>query len=455
MHTLSLSPGSWTILALAGFSSIALLFYKDPPAEGLEFWLFSKHHESMYRQTIVGEADPVVSPVVISFQALERRLLSGFLSDTPVPDVVEVEIAMAARFFSGPLEAIGFLDLRERIEAEGLDRRINPPAFSPWSREGRIFGLPHDMHPVLLGYRADIVEAAGIDVTEIETWDDFVRLFSPLMRDFTGDGVMDRYLLDVWETDAFAVEILLLQAGGGFFDTAGRPVLQSEINARVLATLVTWTTGDTRIGANVPRFDAGGNRQRLEGFVICHLLPDWYAGGLQREVPGLAGKLKLMPLPAWERGGNRTSAIGGTMISIPARASDPDAAWEFAKKLYLDKDIAREMYQESLIVSPVMDHWEDAVYDEPVPFYSGQPVGRLYLEVAPAIPPRAPSPFLTIARESVIDALIRTRREAMNRSLVTVEAILPVARRELGVAQRHIEGKMSRNRFLQPPGETP
>jgi len=120
MHTLSLSPGSWTILALAGFSSIALLFYQDPPAEGLEFWLFSKHHESMYRQTIVGESDPVVSPVVISFQALERRLLSGFLSDTPVPDVVEVEIAMAARFFSGPLEAIGFLDLRERIEAEGL-----------------------------------------------------------------------------------------------------------------------------------------------------------------------------------------------------------------------------------------------------------------------------------------------------------------------------------------------
>jgi arabinosaccharide transport system substrate-binding protein len=100
---------------------------------------------------------------------------------------MEIERRIASRAFAGPLDGVGFLDLTDRIKAEGLDQKINASSFTPWSTRGRIFGLPHDVHPVMLGYRADMVEAAGIDVSKIETWEDFITVLSPLLYDANGN----------------------------------------------------------------------------------------------------------------------------------------------------------------------------------------------------------------------------------------------------------------------------
>eukprot|EP01034_Spumella_vulgaris_P019931 gene19931-25505_t len=51
---------------------------------------------------------------------------------------------------------------------------------------------------------------------------------------------------------------------------------------------------------------------RLDGTVLCSILPDWQAGTWKNYLPGLGGKVKLMRLPAWEPGGRRTSVWGGT-----------------------------------------------------------------------------------------------------------------------------------------------
>lgn len=131
---------------------------------------------------------PPVNLFLLSSNALARRMMSGFLSQTPVADMIEVERSLVGRAFAGPLEDVGFVDLTERIHREGLYDEMNEPSFSPWSSRGHIFGLPHDVHPMMLVYRADIVEAAGIDVSKIETWDDFSRLMRPLMNDLDREG---------------------------------------------------------------------------------------------------------------------------------------------------------------------------------------------------------------------------------------------------------------------------
>ncbi len=73
----------------------------------------------------------------------------------------------------------------------------NVPSFALWTTRGRIFGIPHDIHPVLLAHRADIIEAAGIDVSDIETWEDFDRILRPFMTDTNGyaDRVVSRRIL--------------------------------------------------------------------------------------------------------------------------------------------------------------------------------------------------------------------------------------------------------------------
>ena len=98
------------------------------------------------------------------------------MAGTEVPDLVEVEKYTMGYFTKGPIEDAGFEDLTERIKAEGLDKRIVDTRFTMYSSRGRIFALPHDVHPVVLVYRRDIIEQLGINVDELTTWDKFTEV---------------------------------------------------------------------------------------------------------------------------------------------------------------------------------------------------------------------------------------------------------------------------------------
>lgn len=451
-----LSPGGWLIGVCALLSSLVLMLWSIPPKEKLVLWTFAKSHKLMYDPMTEGwnrahKPEDGVHILLLSGDALQRRLLSGFLSDTPLPDLVEAYAQIVAQAFKGPLEQVGFIDLTERLQTEGLYELINAPSFGPWTSRGRIFGLPHDVHPVLLAYRADIVEAAGIDVSAIETWDDFVRLLRTLVRDVDGDGEVDRYLLNLWETNPELIELLMLQAGGAFFDAHEELVLNSPINARVLATVVSWTTGPERIAINAPEFDAAGNHMRLDGTVLFSFMPDWLTGPWRQDLPQLAGKVKLMPLPAWEQGGRRTSVMGGTMLGIPKRVTNFASVWHYAKHLYLSTELARALFRTTGIISPVKRNWQDPVYDEPSSYFLGQRPGRLYIAAAPDVPVRTSSPYNALARIKMADGALALKAYARRNHAYTVAALLPEARRLLAEAERLVREQMRRNLFLARP----
>lgn len=448
-----LSPGGWIICALAVASSIVLFLWPIPRKPGLVFWIFANTHKRLYEpMTAVWNKaqlpDNRVNILLLSGGALQRRLLSGFLSDTPVPDLVEAYAQIVSQAFKGPLDDVGFVDLTEQLHAEGIYEQINAPSFSPWTSRGRIFGLPHDVHPVLLAYRADLVEAAGIDVSAIATWDDFVRVLRPLVQDLDGDGYVDRYLLNLWETNPELIELLLLQAGGALFDARERLVLASESNARVLATIVTWTTGPERIAVNAPEFDAAGNKMRLDGVVLFSFMPDWLTGAWRQDLPQLAGKVKLMPLPAWEPGGRRTSVMGGTMLGIPRRTRDFASAWRYARQLYLSPELARALFQTAGIISPIKRHWSDPVYTEPSPYFSEQRIGQGYIAAAPDVPPRPSSPYNALARAAIGEVALALKSYAQRHRVYTVAALLPEARQRLAQAEAMVQAQIQRNIFL-------
>jgi hypothetical protein len=68
----------------------------------------------------------------------------------------------------------------------------------------------------------------------------------------TGDGVIDRYMIDLPHTGGDALRLLLLQAGGGLFDADGNVTFDSDIAVDVLLPcrqipedhLVVWRDGE-------------------------------------------------------------------------------------------------------------------------------------------------------------------------------------------------------------------
>jgi len=157
--------GSALIFCLAIVSAIlvALIPHREP--EGITFWVFAAVHRDAYIEPIAQwNKEHPESPFEMSMlhpSAIEHRMISGFLSSTPVADLLETHEGMYPRVYGGPIEQIGFLDITDRLHEEGLYEQYDQTSLLQHSHRGRHFGLPLTATPALLAYRSDLVEAAG------------------------------------------------------------------------------------------------------------------------------------------------------------------------------------------------------------------------------------------------------------------------------------------------------
>jgi len=374
----------------------------------------------------------------VAGEAVTSRLQAAFWSNLDVPDLAEVEISWAGSFFRGRLESIGFRDLTERIHQTGLWERIVQSRFAPYTTRGRIFGIPHDVHPVMLAYRRDLVEKLGIDVERLRTWDEFVEVG----RRVTVPG--KRFVMELPPEGLSALEVMLFQRGGGYFDAQGNCTLDNDIAVETMRYYVPLVAGKERIGN-----DLGGGqiftRALEDGYYLFMVAPDWRTKVIEQDVPKVAGRMALTPLPAFYPGGRRTSTWGGTMIGITKRCADPDLAWELIMHLYLNKEALAEQFRGTNILPPARDLWDHPAYDEPRPFWSNQPLGRLYANLAPETPPQYTSPYIGLAKAKLSESLIACVRYYDQYGARGFDGFV---RQQMARAAAEVRRQMRRNPYL-------
>jgi arabinosaccharide transport system substrate-binding protein len=457
------TPAVGVLLGLWAVSSYGVLSCPARDDSRLVLWVFAKIHAEAYQQLLPKWNDRQehieqnFEVVLLQTLAIERRLQSGFMTGTPVADLVEVDMFCAAKALAAPTEAIGFMDLTDRLQSEGILATINAPSLAPWTSRGRVYGLPHDVHPVLLAYRSDLTEAAGIDLEKVETWDEFFAALRPLMRDLDGDGRVDRYPLNFTLSQRDLVECLLLQAGGGIFAESGELNMASERNAEVLSRLAVWAEGPSRVFLDAQEANATGNALRLQGAVIANLMPDWLAGVWRHDLPGLSGKMKLMPLPAWEKGGRRTSVYGGTMLGVPRATRDFETAWAFAKELYVNPEMHAELFLRNHIIPPFKTSWTHPAFATPNPYFCGQQSGLLYIAQAAYVPTRSSSPFNETASLRMAEVGMALVERVKRERITDPSLLLPEARARLATVQAAVARQMARNVLAREnnPGSNP
>lgn len=445
--------GLIVVLIISIITSTLVLLRKDESMDAIQVWLFDPEHQKIF--TPVAEEwndDPLYPNVdiqMVELRSLSRRMLSGFMSGTPIADLILAERQVASQAWRGPLEAIGFFDITDRVHSEDLFHRINRASFAPWTVQGRIFGLPMDVHPVMLSYRSDLYEAAGIPIETARTWDEFMEMSKPLIGDLNGDGVQDRFILEVPQNSGHVINMLMLQAGSDLFNNKGSPTINSEINNEVMTQLVYWAVQPEAYTMNLPLFTGSSERLRSDGLILAWLTPDWRAARNMQNIPGLYGKLKLMPLPRWTENGARTSVWGGTMFGLNRESKRLEDAWDFIKKLYFDRSVAREMWREIMVVSPVVEFWDDPVYDEPMAYYSNQKIGRLFVELASEVPERSSSVYYPAAVTELGNVLSRTVQLAKRSGIAERDGIRELVEKEMAVAQRNVSRILERNIFAE------
>lgn len=402
------APFFLLIVALASGLGVWLTHgnYKEAPAD-LILATHARLHADIYRNRIPEfekRYNVKVDIQEVEINAMRRKLQAAFLAGTDVPDLVEVPDNLA-NYTNGPLKDIGFLDLTDWVKEKGFDKSFVASRFSLYTTRGRIFALPHDVHPVMLAYRADIVEdQLGIDVSQIKTWDDFVEMGRKITKDLDGDGNPDRYALElVAERRSAYLQLLMIQRGDNLFNEKGEVSFDNQRVADLLVWYVTQLRGPQRIAFN-PGEGQPMWRAMTDGLVLFFFMPDWRTRQAVQWASGLSGKLKLMPLPAWTPDGIRTSTWGSTGLGIPKNGRNPELAKKLAEFLYTEINDGGAAWAGLHILPPVKANWHEPEFEKPSPLFRGQPFMKLYAELAPQVPPVWVTPFQTKAEDAINQA---------------------------------------------------
>lgn len=372
----------------------------------LVYWTFAKPHYLAYQKALPAfeAAHPgvTVDLELVSNTALASRLQAALLANLDVPDLCEVEISQAGSLFRGPVRDIGLVDLTDRLHQTGLWDQMVQARFSPYTSRGRVFGLPHDVHPVQIVYRRDLFAKYGINPDKLKTWDDFVAAG----RKVTIPG--QRYMMQFSDSDAgMGLEACLFQRDGGYFDPAGNCILDNDTAVKTMCWFVPLVAGPHPIAKDIGGVSSQFLTQAVEsGYLLCLMAPDWRTKGIEQDMPRLAGKLGLMNYPTAAPGGRPTSTWGGTMVGITKHCKHQDLAWDLARYFYTDPAQLAERFRETNIVPPFKGAWSRPVFQEPRPFWGGQKLGASYVALATQVPYQYSSPAVVTAKAKLSESLV-------------------------------------------------
>jgi len=343
---------------------------------------------------------------LVQKEALQSRLQSALQTGSPAPDLVELLEGTIGFFTRGPIENVGFVDLTDRLKEEGLYDKFVESRYGLWSSRGHIFGLPHDVHPVGLCYRRSVIEKLGIDVTKLKTWDDFVKMGEKVSKVKGSDGNRLHFPLEMQTSNTVALGILAFQRGTGYFDKMGNVTIDSK---EWLETVIWFVHQVSEKNPNRVGYDPGEGQNLYaalqDGLVLFFFTPDWRTASFQQDIPQLKGDLGLIPLPAWEPGGCRTSTWGGTGLAITKQSKNQELAWEFAKFLYCKKEDLAARFSDTNLLPPFKDAWTLPEFKQKSEFYGGQSIGEFFIDIADETPANNASPYTKLATDRTLDAV--------------------------------------------------
>jgi ABC-type glycerol-3-phosphate transport system substrate-binding protein len=354
---------------------------------------------------------------VLGRRALDLRLRVLLAERDPsaaLPDLVLLDAESATRLLDD-------VDAREHlrpIDAAGLD--MLPNRLALWRHDGVQRGLPMDVHPTALAYRVDLWQQAGLDPAAAQTWAEL----ADMCRVYTAHH--SRPAMELSRLRSDHLTLVLQQAGVGALSTEAADVVL--FLARPLAddAAAPVATGHGRWARDLAAGDVG-----------MLWMPDWRVAYLRMAAPDMAGRVAMMPLPAWEAGGVRTAGWGGTMLAL---TSDDPLAAAAARFVAASPEALAARAATTSILPPIRSQWPTQPVADDY-FVTGDP-RALYARLADGVKlPRHDAAYLAAAGHLgvVLDRATRQLEQGQDEA-----AVLEDVRRRLWEATEDVARRASR-----------
>jgi len=311
------------------------------------------------------------------FSGHHNRLTTVLAAGEATNDIESLEIGYVAKFVEGG----GLTDLAPAPfngAAAGKDL-VKFAMSNATTKDGKIVAMPVDIAPAVLFYRKSLADAAGVNFDNLKNWDEFIAVSKKLVKDRNGDGKVDQFAIP----HASEVAMMPLNGGkAGWFDASGKPL---EPKAKFIEALK--LVKDIRaagIDGDLGGWSGPWIQSFSDGTVAAIVNGAWWGGSLKTWVaPDLSGDWRVAYLP-----GKQWASQGGTYLAIPefVPGEQKAVAWEILKYL-ATSPVAQLTTFRTIDAYPALTTvYNDPVMDEPVEYFGGQKVRKIYADVARNIP---------------------------------------------------------------------
>lgn len=295
-------------------------------------------------------------------------------SGVGVPDIIQIESDYVQTFAETYPQY--FFDMNGYIDIDG---KVDPSKISTsYDSEGKLVSIPWDSGPVVMFYREDLFNQAGIDINSIITFEDYISAGKKLKEKFpniTMTGLP-------FTQDENLFRCLLVANKSYYLNNKGEITVASSKAIETLQMIKRLI--DEGVAKNTINWD-GGIVANKNGELASWIMGGWWGGTIKDQMPEMKGKWKIAPIPAFPDGA-RASSSGGAGLSITA--SEPikqAAALEFIKESLMNVDNQLMMYEKYSLFPSYLPTYDDARFLKSDDYF-GDDFNKILADVTKEIP---------------------------------------------------------------------
>lgn len=418
-----------TIIAGCNGGSTTQTTGNGGPADPVElvYWTFNDLHQTIYEfgAEKYNEKYPN-QPIILNGEVypnaeMHNNLLIATQSGVGAPDIVDINLNFFGNFITGDIPLVPLNDIVEPIIDNFVKSR-----FDIYAKDGTYYGAPTHVGATVVYYNMEILDAAGVDVDSINTWDDYVAAGKKVVAE-TG---IPMTAFEVANQRPFWP--MIVQRGGDYLASDGSVALDSEINIEVLEFMEKMMFED-EIAVAAP----GGSTAVEEfwtfmngGGIASLIMPSWFMSRFLNYMPDLEGKVAIRPMPIANSGDPRSVGIGGTATSIINQSEHIDIAKKVVEEAKLTYEANVNIWETLAFDPPRTDVWDDPILTAPMPYFYNES----FFEILEPYKDNIPSPVNTedsaAAQSIVMDSVMykvfversATPREALEEGAAELRA---------------------------------
>lgn len=311
-----------------------------------------------------------IVPQIYKWEDAHKKLLTAMSAGSGAPDIAMVDISQLDQFLKYPDK---FYDLNE-LGAKDLAGNYLEWKWNQSVVDGKQLGLPTDIGPMVLYYRQDLFQQAGLpyepdDVSaKIKTWDDFLEAGKVLKEKTGADILSNPYELYGAIRD---------QGDQLYFDNEDNLIIES--NPQIKRALEYYKKA--REMGIAGAYDQKNALQEYSaalnsGKIATYISAAWGRGHVETRAPDTKGKWRAAKVP------EGTGNMGGSFLLIPKQSKNAKEAYEAISWLLAPEQQLEVFKLSGNFPSTPSVYGDKAFTEQGYEFWGNQKLGVLFSEVA-------------------------------------------------------------------------